>query len=148
MRRSVVEAHELVAGRLQAAGQLYTAGRRSLVDQMLRAGRPTTIAELLSWDQQRTQSSLYRNLADLESVNVVRRVVGLDERTRFECSEDILGHHHHTMCGECGIVGDFVLPSDVERLIEDAVATALATAGFAPRGGRLDVTGACAECHD
>lgn len=88
-----MDAHELVAGRLREAGQLYTEGRRELVQLILQAARPATIADLLNFEPRLRQSSVYRNLADLESVHLVRRVIGADELTRYEFSEDILGHH-------------------------------------------------------
>ncbi len=143
-----VDAHELVAGRLSNAGQLYTQGRRELVDVLLHTARPATIPELRQLRPQRTQSSLYRNLADLEAVRVVRRVIGADELTRFEFSEDILGHHHHTICTSCGVVDDFTLPPSTEEAIESSLALALAGSGFEAATHRLDVSGTCAGCVD
>jgi Fur family zinc uptake transcriptional regulator len=142
-----VGTHELVAGRLREAGRLYTQGRRKLVELLLRTARPTTIPELLASEPRLRQSSVYRNLADLESVSLVRRVAGTDELTRYEFSEDILGHHHHMICTTCGVVHDFVLPPSVEQAIQRALATTLSDAGFEAGVHRLDVEGTCAECR-
>ena len=143
-----IDTHELVARRLREAGQLYTQGRRELVDLLLSTARPATIPDLLDSEPRLAQSSLYRNLADLESVEIVRRVVGADELTRYEFSEDILGRHHHTICTTCGVVDDFVLPAHVEGTIETALATALNSSGFEAGAHRLDVPGTCAGCRE
>lgn len=141
------DAHELVACRLRDAGQLYTEGRRDLVELLARAARPATIPELLASEPRLRQSSVYRNLADLESVGLVRRVVGTDDLTRYEFSDDILGHHHHAICTTCGVMDDFVLPSSVEEAIEQALSTTLGNASFEPATHRLDVAGVCADCR-
>ena len=142
----LVEMHDLVSARLREAGQLYTKGRRELVELLLRAGRPATIPEMLELRPSLTQSSLYRNMADLESVGIVRRVAGVDDPTRYEFSVDIIGHHHHTICTACGAVADFFMPSTAERSLETSLNKALDTTGFQPDSHRLDVFGTCADC--
>lgn len=146
MRADVTEVHDLIANRLRDAGHLYTKGRRQLVELLAGAERPATIAELLEAHARLTQSSLYRNLADLESVGIVQRVAGSDGLTRYELSEAIIGHHHHLVCTECGAVDDFVVSARAERSLDTAVAKALEDSGFVPTGHRLDVLGTCAAC--
>ncbi len=146
MGSGAVDTHELVAARLRGAGQRYTTGRRELVELLGHLARPATIAELLEARPRLTQSSLYRNMADLESVMVVQRVLGTDELTRFELSEDIIGHHHHTICVECGAVDDFTLASGSEQNLEASLVSALGDRGFQPSTHRLDVLGTCAAC--
>ena len=138
--------HELVSARLNDAGQLYTKGRRELVELLVRAARPATIPEMLELRPRLTQSSLYRNMADLESVGIVRRVVGIDDPTRYEFSEDIIGRHHHTICTVCGMVDDFFMPAADERSLETSLDKALDTSGFQPSTHRLDVFGICPDC--
>lgn len=146
MGKEIVETHELVSTRLRGSKQLYTKGRRELVELLQRAGRPASIPELLELRPRLTQSSLYRNMTDLESVGIVQRVAGTDDLTRYELSEDIIGHHHHTICTECGAVDDFVVPTRTERSLESALERALSAAGFQPSTHRLDVLGTCADC--
>ena len=146
MGERLAETHELVSARLDEAGQLYTKGRRELVELLVRAGRPATIPEMLEMRPRLTQSSLYRNMADLEGVGIVRRVVGIDDPTRYELSEDILGRHHHTICTECGTVDDFFMPAAAERSLETSLGKALGTSGFQPSTHRLDVFGTCPNC--
>ena len=146
MGERLAETHELVSARLDEAGQLYTKGRRELVELLVRAGRPATIPEMLELRPRLTQSSLYRNMADLEGVGIVRRVVGIDDPTRYELSEDILGRHHHTICTECGTVDDFFMPAAAERSLETSLGKALGASGFQPSTHRLDVFGTCPNC--
>ncbi|MCY3634686.1 MAG: transcriptional repressor [bacterium] len=142
----LVDTHELISARLREAGQLYTKGRRELVELLLRAGRPATVPEILELRPSLTQSSLYRNMADLESVGVVRRVAGVDDSTRYEFSVDIIGHHHHTICTVCGGVDDFFMPAAAEHSLEAALDEALSTTGFQSNSHRLDVFGTCPNC--
>ena len=141
-----VETHDLVSARLHEAGQIYTKGRQELVDLLVSAGRPASVPEMLEMSPGLTQSSLYRNMADLESVGIVRRVVGANDPTRYEFSEDIIGHHHHTICTVCGTVDDFFMPAAAERSLETSLDTALGASGFQPSTLRLDVFGTCPDC--
>lgn len=138
--------HDVVARRLRDAGQIYTSGRRQLVDLLVEFGRPATVPDLLEQRPKLTQSSMYRNMVDLEAAGVVQKVLGTDDRTRFELAESIIGHHHHLVCIECGAVDDFVVSPASERVIESALHDAIEASGFQPTGHRLDVLGRCARC--
>lgn len=138
--------HALVHERLRDADLLYTKGRRELVELLAGLARPATMYELLDMRPKLTQSSMYRNMVDLEAVGVVQRVPGTDDRMRYELAEDLIGHHHHLICTKCGAVDDFVVPTRTERALETALEKALTTTGFTPTGHRLDVLGLCAAC--
>lgn len=140
------EVHEQVAQRLRAAALLYTTGRRELVELLAGLSRPATMTELVELRPKLTQSSMYRNMTDLEMVGVVQKVIGTDDRTRYELAEELIGHHHHVICTRCGTVDDFVVPVETERILEAALARALQPTGFQPSGHRLDVVGLCATC--
>ncbi|MEM9132182.1 MAG: transcriptional repressor [Actinomycetota bacterium] len=140
------EIHELISARLRESGQLYTTGRRGLVELLLRSGRPVSIPDLLASDAGLTQSSLYRNLSALEGMGVVRRVVGVEELSRYELSVDIIGHHHHTICTECGVVEDFHLPTAAEDALRAALLAAQAESGFQPASHCVDLLGTCSGC--
>ncbi len=146
MGERLAETHELVSARLHEAGQLYTKGRRELVELLVSASRPATIPEMLEFRPRLTQSSLYRNMADLESVGIVRRVVGVDDPTRYEFSEDIIGRHHHTICTVCSTVDDFFMPAEDERSLKTSLDKAVGASGFQPSTHRLDVFGTCPDC--
>jgi Fur family transcriptional regulator, ferric uptake regulator len=138
--------HDAAGSLLRAAEQLYTAGRRELVGLLASVGRPATIPDLLATRPRLTQSSVYRNLAVLEQVGVVQKVVSSDDRARYELAEDLMGHHHHMICVSCGRIDDFVVPPRAERTVEMVLERAVGSTGFRTAGHRLDVVGTCAEC--
>ena len=138
--------HDAVAARLRTDEQLYTSGRRELVELLASTGRPATIPDLLEARPKLTQSSVYRNLAVLEEVGIVQKVVSTDDRARFELAEDLMGHHHHLICVSCGRVDDFVVPPDAELRLDEVLDAAIGSTGFTPSGHRLDVVGTCADC--
>jgi len=142
----LAQVHEAVATRLRNDEQLYTSGRRELVELLASAGRPATIPDLLEARPKLTQSSVYRNLAVLEEVGIVQKVVSTDDRARFELTEDLMGHHHHLICVSCGRVDDFVVSRSAELRLEEVLAAAIGSTGFTASGHRLDVVGTCADC--
>lgn len=141
------ELHATAAERLRADGQRYTASRRALVESLAAAERPSTIPELLGAEPGLAQSSAYRNLAVLEQVGIVRRIVTSDEHARFELAEDLTGHHHHLVCGSCGRVEDFTVSPQLERSLESALARVADGTGFAVDHHRLDLVGTCRRCR-
>lgn len=138
--------HEASGSLLRAADQFYTSGRRELVGLLATIGRPATIPDLLEMRPKLTQSSVYRNLAVLEQVGVVQKVVSSDDRARYELAEDLMGHHHHLICVSCGRVDDFVVSARGERSVEAVLDQAIGRTGFRAAGHRLDVVGTCAQC--
>ncbi|MEY2416292.1 MAG: Fur family transcriptional regulator, ferric uptake regulator [Ilumatobacteraceae bacterium] len=140
------QVHDAAGSLLRDADQFYTSGRRELVGLLASIGRPATIPDLLDTRPKLTQSSVYRNLAVLEQVGVVQKVVSSDDRARFELAEDLMGHHHHLICVSCGRIDDFVVPPRGERTVEAVLERAIGATGFRAAGHRLDVVGTCAEC--
>ena len=143
----LAQVHDSAASRLRGAEQMYTTGRRELVELLASTGRPATIPDLLAERPKLTQSSVYRNLAMLEEVGIVQKVVSSDDRARYELAEDLMGHHHHLICVECGRVDDFVVSARAEKSIENLLGDAIGDSGFQPSGHRLDVIGTCADCN-
>jgi Fe2+ or Zn2+ uptake regulation protein len=138
--------HDFAGQRLRDAEQMYTKGRRELVMLLYEYGRPATILQLLDQGATLTQSSMYRNMVDLETVGVVQKIAGGDDRARYELAEELIGHHHHLICTECGSVDDFVVPASTERSLDAGLKKALVGNGFQLYGHRLDVLGICTEC--
>ena len=66
--------HDQITVRLRESALVYTAGRRQLVELLLKHGRPASVPELLKNRARLTQSSTYRNLADLEAVGIIHKV--------------------------------------------------------------------------
>ena len=48
--------------------------------------------------------TVYRTLSMLEENGVIARVGSPGNRTRFDAN---MGRHHHFVCRECGMIGDF-----------------------------------------
>src|SRR4051794_36830025 len=138
--------HVTVAARLQAVDQRYTANRQALIEVLRSAGRPLATPDIVAADGSLPQSSVYRNLAVLESAGAVRRVLGTDEFLRYELAEDLTEHHHHLVCESCGQVDDVTLPARLERTLDQAVAELAAGTGFVVDHHRLDLVGTCARC--
>jgi Fur family transcriptional regulator, ferric uptake regulator len=139
------ELHDTIRARLVAAGQRYTPQRRQLVEILARSGNPLTIPEILR-GRGLAQSSVYRNLADLERARVVRRLVTDEEYGRYELSEDLTEHHHHVICSHCGTVQDLPMPADFERRLEQTLDRRARSVGFAEVSHRLDLIGLCSSC--
>ncbi len=138
--------HELVEARLRRTDQRYTAGRRAIIALLGTAGNPVSITEIARSLPDLPRSSAYRNLVDLETAGLVRRVVAHDEFARFELAEDLTEHHHHLLCVACGKVTDITLAARLERNINEAVGEIAAAEGFRPHGHRLDILGLCRGC--
>lgn len=137
--------HAVVEERLRTAGQRYTAKRRALVEALSRAGRPSATRELVAAAGQ-PQSSVYRNLAVLEQVGAVRRVLTEEGLARFELAEDLTAHHHHLVCRSCGAVDDVKVPEPLERQVERVLGAAARRVGFRGLAHRLDLVGTCRTC--
>ncbi len=138
--------HEDAAARLSGIDQRYTASRQALVSILAAGGKPLSIPDVIAARRDLPQSSVYRNLAVLESAGVVRRVIGSDEFTRYELAEALTDHHHHLVCTSCGEVADVRLPPRLERSMERAIEEVTAGTGFRSLGHRLDLVGLCAAC--
>jgi Fe2+ or Zn2+ uptake regulation protein len=141
------DVHQIAAGRMTGGGQRYTAMRRQLVDLLSRADHPVTIPDILRMHTNLSQSSVYRNLAVLEQVGVIAKVVTHDEWARFELAEDLAGHHHHLICEHCGTVLDVQIPDNVESALDDSLERLAMINGFELRQHRLDLIGVCSECQ-
>jgi Fe2+ or Zn2+ uptake regulation protein len=137
--------HDTIRARLAEAGQRYTRRRRELVEFLVRTGNPVAIPQILR-ARKLAQSSVYRNLGELERAGVVRRVSTEDEHGRYELAEDLTEHHHHLMCSSCGRVEDLLIPPALERSLERTLDGVARSAGFAEVDHRLDLIGVCSDC--
>ena len=117
-----------------------------IVDSLKAAQAPVTLPELLAAAPLLAQSSTYRNLAILEDAGVVRRLVHGGEHAHYELAEDLLGHHHHLICTNCGSVRDVTLDTRLERSLDAAFERAAGGEGFRPESHAIDIYGSCADC--
>ena len=136
-----------VGARLRTADQRYTRGRRRLVAVLHGGDGPMTIQQILDADGRLAQSSVYRNLAILEQVGAVTRIVTRDDFARYELAEDLTEHHHHLICSACGDVSDFSLAPDIEHELETALGKVARRSRFSVEAHRLDLVGICVDCR-
>jgi Fur family transcriptional regulator, ferric uptake regulator len=141
-----VELHERVAARIRDTEGRYTSSRRRLVEALGTAGKPLTAEEIARLADGLALSSVYRNLAALESAGLVHRLAGHGDHARFELAEELVGHHHHLACGRCGALTDMELPHELEAELERALVRAARRRGFEVASHRVDAVGRCAEC--
>lgn len=93
---------------IRTAGLRATASRIAVLRELRRAKRPVSHAEIVDalasehWDR----ATLYRNLVDLASVGLARKVDLGDRVWRFDASADEHVHdaalHPHFVCTVCG----------------------------------------------
>ncbi|MEM1334472.1 MAG: transcriptional repressor [Actinomycetota bacterium] len=139
--------HEDVSTMLRSDDHRYTIGRRRVIEVLRNSGGPITIPEILSAGPDLAQSSVYRNLAILESVGAVTRIVTHDDHARFELAEKLTNHHHHHLiCTSCGSVDDFELSNETESTITSDLGRVAQLANFRVDGHRLDLLGTCTAC--
>ncbi|MEX2626560.1 MAG: Fur family transcriptional regulator [Ilumatobacteraceae bacterium] len=146
MGTTSAEVHRMARERLMARDQRYTTGRRRIVEVLAGAGAPVTLPSLLELAPDLSQSSAYRNLAIMEEVGVVRRLVHGAEHAHYELAEDLTEHHHHLICEECGLITDVTLDDGLERSLDQAFEGLAAAADFTPRHHAIDIFGRCADC--
>ena len=138
--------HSAVAARLSTDDIRYTRTRRLVVDALALARQPLTV------DQIRKQtavplSSVYRTLAIFEHVELVHRFTSDNsEYAQYELAEELLGHHHHLACENCGTMTDVTLPETLEADLDRALTFLAKQQRFALASHRLDIIGTCASC--
>lgn len=147
------DVHVEVARRFVQHGQRYSSKRRAIVSMLETSDRPLTINEILQVSKSINdaknaivQSSLYRNLVVLEEVGAVQKVASTDDNGRYELNEEILGHHHHLLCSECGDVRDVVIPEHFEQKLDKELGQIAKRSGFKLDQHRLDLIGRCQKC--
>ena len=108
-------AHGRVALIVDSHHRRYTRARRILVSLLIDRCRPVTVAELCQWSGS-PESSVYRNMRELQDAGVIESVWGADPIERFELAPCVLGadHHHHLVCTACGLIIDDVAPEELD----------------------------------
>ena len=140
------DVHDIAARKLATINQRYSSRRRRLVEALDRADHPLVATDIVAIDEDLPQSSVYRNLAVLETAGVVVKVLTNGDRAAFELAEELKGHHHHLVCVQCGLVLDIDVPNEVEQMLDTGVADLVSQAGFVLVGHRLDLLGRCKNC--
>lgn len=140
--------HAVVEARLRLVDQRYTAGRRQLIDLLDHAEHPVAIGEITAALPELPRSTAYRNLVDLQSAGLVRRVSASDDFARFELDEELTEHHHHLLCISCGRVIDVTASAKFEEVLTRTVVTLVRPHNFLVHDHRLDILGTCSDCRE
>jgi Fe2+ or Zn2+ uptake regulation protein len=148
MTRSLdAELREQIAGRLGRSGQRLTRSREALVAVLAAAVRPLTIPDIADADPELAVSSIYRNLNQLEELDVVRRVVSAGDFAHYELAEELTHHHHHHLiCSSCGTVEDFRASAQLEASVRQASHHITRRTGFRIERHLVDLIGTCTNC--
>lgn len=140
------ELDRVVADRLAQHDMRYTTGRKAIVSALRAIGAPVTLPDLLASSEGITQSSAYRNLSLMQEAGVVRRLVHGADHAHFELAEELTEHHHHLICERCGIVEDFTLDDELEKILDAAFDRVAHAAAATPSSHLIDVFVVCAQC--
>lgn len=128
-----------IVRRLSRQGYRDTEPRRLVINAVAAQRRPFTAEELCAALPCVGRATVYRGLRLLVETGQVCRVLLEDGEMRYQLSRG--GHHHHLLCGACGIAADLE-DCDVEGMLQNAARAA----GFQMNGHWLEVYGRCGEC--
>jgi Fe2+ or Zn2+ uptake regulation protein len=138
--------HSAVAARLGADDVRYTRTRRAVVDVLAQSLQPLTVEQIRD-KTAAPLSSVYRTLTILGHAELVHRLTNDNsEYAHYELAEQLLGHHHHLACANCGTMTDVTLPTKLEAALDQALGLLATQQKFTLDSHRLDILGTCASC--
>lgn len=82
--------------------------------------------------------TVYRTLNLLEEKGVITRIGSMRDRARFDANT---GRHHHFVCTQCGMIGDFYCDA-MDRLPVPAEVDAMGSV----EGVYVELRGLCQQC--
>lgn len=128
--------------RLQVAGLKRTDARKMILEMLTREHGPFSVEEIFDrlHDSQCNLVTVYRTLASLEEVGLVRRYDIGDRISRYEyrCAEH---PHHHLICSACKKVE--VIDNDILASLSEVAKLR----GFARLHESVDIFGICQNCQ-
>jgi Fur family ferric uptake transcriptional regulator len=135
---------------LSDRGYRLTTPRRQVLDVLTASAAPLTAAEIHQRldDRRINLASVYRTIALLSRVDVLRATDSIGLKQRFELADAAGDHHHHLICQRCGRI------EDLEECPLEA--TALRAVNRRLRRSRrfrvmqheLRLIGACRDCSE
>ena len=129
---------------LERAGYKSGGSRRQVVELLAGERCAVTALEIDRRLDSVGRASVYRTLEQLESLHLVQRVEIGGDAAGFERLDPDL-HHHHLVCGECGLLSPF--SSDA---LEKAIEEISRRSDFAVAAHDVVLRGTCPSCsgHD
>ena len=102
------DARAALLATLTERGVRLTRPRRAVVDALAKSHGPVSVADIhAGLDDRRVDlGSVYRTVALLCRLDVVRPTDTSTTTQRFELTERFTGHHHHLVCRRCGDIQD------------------------------------------
>lgn len=104
----MTDAHTTLVETLATRGVRLTRPRRAVLAVLAEARQPMSVAEIHArLEGHRVDlGSVYRTVALLCRLDVMRVTETSRTTQRFELSERFTGHHHHLVCRQCGDIQD------------------------------------------
>ena len=125
---------------LEDGGHRITEPRRSVIDALERKDDGFTAEELCKELPGVGRATVYRTIALLQGAGVICKLAMPDGASRYSMAR--VDHHHHTICVNCGSVGEFK-HATIERMLR-AVGQEISGEIV---GHRLEVFTICAGCQ-
>jgi Fe2+ or Zn2+ uptake regulation protein len=137
--------HEQILNRLKGDGQRLTPARCALVELFASGVVPLSadeiVARLSTPKSKPDRTTIYRELAFLESHGIIRKIEFGDQLRRYEVEDG--SHHHHVVCTSCRRVEDVDADADFDQQ-ERKLAN---QTGFRITGHSLEFFGLCQACQ-
>lgn len=131
--------------RLRQAGYRVTRSRRAVIEVLRDAEDLMLPEEVLrrgqAWHPALGMVTVYRTLALLSELGLVRRIHLADECQGYAWAE--YGHGHHIVCRSCQAAVEFPGDEDLVTLMEQVADTT----GFSVEGHLLQLLGLCPQCR-
>ncbi len=147
MKKLDVELETHAAKSLSKNDSRLTDTRKSILSLLKNSSKPLTVVDISKSHPEIAQSSLYRNLQLMENADLIHRFVTDNEFAYYELSEDLLGHHHHLRCANCGDVIDIELTSEVEDALKKLEKKLSKKYSYSEIDHHLDFVGLCNKCN-
>jgi Fur family ferric uptake transcriptional regulator len=140
----VVHSVERIVGELRQRGHRITPQRVAILEEIMGAEGHLTPQALARDVQRRVPgvdvSTIYRTLALLESIDVVRHSHQEEGAAYHRVGE---GDHVHLSCSRCGAQDD--MPADLAKRLKGLIAK---YHGFEPDLTHFAIAGLCASCRE
>jgi Fur family ferric uptake transcriptional regulator len=127
---------------LRAGGRRLGAARRQVIEALGRHTQPVSAEELAAELPNVHLSSVYRGLATLEELGLIRHVHLAHGPARYEL-ENVAAESQHLVCRVCG--RDVTVP---DALFDELRRTIERDYGFVLDGGHFAIPGHCLGCSD
>lgn len=129
---------------LRAQGFRLTKARQAIVDVLGRTSKPVTADVIRRTLHRRrltvNKTTVYRELAFLETQGIVHQAEIHGEQRHFEMARD---HHHHVVCVRCGVIQDVTLHQDLSHEDQHIAAQT----GFRILDHTVTFSGMCQTCQ-